>query len=72
MIYPGSMIRQPLYRWILSLNPMFGIVMAFRSAILGLDWDFACLAISTAAALGSFLFAVFYFRRTERLFADFA
>ena len=72
VIYPGSMIRQPLYRWILSLNPMFGIVMAFRSAILGLDWDFPCLAISTATALGFFVFGVFYFRRTERLFADFA
>ena len=65
VIYPGSMIRQPL-RWILSLNPMFGIVMAFRSAILGLEWDLPCLAISTVAAVSSFLFAVFYFRRTER------
>jgi len=72
VIYPGSMIRQPLYRWILSLNPMFGIVMAFRSAILGLEWDKTCLAISTATALGSFLFGVYYFRRIERLFADFA
>jgi lipopolysaccharide transport system permease protein len=72
VIYPGSMIRQPLYRWILSLNPMFGIVMAFRSAILGLEWDFPCLAISTATALGFFVFGVFYFRRTERHFADFA
>jgi lipopolysaccharide transport system permease protein len=71
VIYPGSMIRQP-YRWILSINPMFGIVMAFRSAILGLDWEFGCLAISTATALGTFLFGVYYFRRTERLFADFA
>ena len=66
------MIRQPLYRWILSLNPMFGIVMAFRSAILGLDWDFLSLAISTAAALRFFCVGVFYFRRMERLFADFA
>ena len=71
VIYPGSMIRQPL-RWILSLNPMFGIVLAFRSAILGLEWDFPCLSISTVAAVSSFLFAVFYFRRTERFFADFA
>jgi lipopolysaccharide transport system permease protein len=72
VIYPGSVIPQPLYRGILSLNPMFGIVMAFRSAILGLDWDFPCLAISTATAVGSFLFGVYYFRRIERLFADFA
>jgi lipopolysaccharide transport system permease protein len=66
------MIRQPLIRWILSLNPMFGIVMAFRSAILGLEWDKTCLAISTVSALGLFVFGVFYFRKTERLFADFA
>jgi lipopolysaccharide transport system permease protein len=71
VIYPGSMIRQPL-RWILSLNPMFGIVLAFRSAILGLEWDLPCLLISTVAAVSSFLLAVFYFRRTERFFADFA
>ena len=71
VIYPGSMIRQPV-RWILSLNPMFGIVMAFRSAILGLEWDLPCLAISTVTALSSFAFAVLYFRRTERHFADFA
>jgi lipopolysaccharide transport system permease protein len=70
--YPASMIKQPAYRWIMSLNPMFGIVTAYRSAILGLDWDFTCLAISTAVALGGFFFGMFYFRRMERLFADFA
>jgi len=70
VIYPGSEIREPLYRWILSLNPMFGLIMGYRSCILGLDWDFPCLAISTAAAVVSFFFGVFYFRRTERRFAD--
>jgi lipopolysaccharide transport system permease protein len=72
VIYPTSLITRPLYRWILSLNPMFGIVTAYRSAILGIDWDFGCLAISTVAALGSFVFGVFYFCKTERRFADFA
>jgi lipopolysaccharide transport system permease protein len=72
VIYPTSLITRPLYRWILSVNPMFGIVTAYRSAILGIDWDLPCLAISTAAALGSFAFGMFYFRRTERRFADFA
>ena len=60
-----------MYRWIMSLNPMFGIVTAYRSAILGLDWDFTCLAISSVVALGGFLFGMFYFRRTERRFSDF-
>jgi lipopolysaccharide transport system permease protein len=71
VIYPAHLIPRP-YNWILSLNPMFGIVTAFRSAILGLPWDFRCLTISAVSALGGFLFSVFYFRRTERQFADFA
>ena len=56
---------------VMALNPMFGIVSAYRSAILGQEWDFRTLSISTATALGGFMLAVFYFRRTERRFADF-
>jgi lipopolysaccharide transport system permease protein len=71
VVYPASLIRNPTYRWIMSLNPMFGIVPAFRSAILGVEWDFPCLAISTASALLSCTFAIFYFRKMEPLFVDF-
>jgi lipopolysaccharide transport system permease protein len=71
VIYPAEMLTQR-YQWILAFNPMFGIVSAYRWAILGLDWNLPILAISTASALGLFVFAVFYFRRTERRFADFA
>ena len=74
VIYPAYLIKWP-YCWILSLNPMFGIITAFRWAILGIPLDFndkTSLAISTASALFGFLFSVFYFRRTERVFADFA
>ena len=71
VIYPGSEIKTPLYRWILSLNPMFGLIMGYRSAILGVDWDFMCLTISTVVAVGTFVFGLLYFRRTERRFADF-
>lgn len=59
-------------RLILSLNPMFGIINAYRSAILGVDYDIWCLTVSSASAVGLFLFAIFYFRKTERRFADFA
>ena len=57
---------------VMAMNPMFGIVVAYRSAILGAEWNFLILAISATTALGGFVFAVFYFRRTERRFADFA
>ena len=71
VIYSISKINEPT-RLILALNPMFGIISAYRSVILGVDWDLACLGISTASAVGLFAFALFYFRRTERRFADFA
>jgi lipopolysaccharide transport system permease protein len=72
IIYPIDMIRSPLARSLMSLNPMFGIVAGYRSAILGVPWDLPCVAISVVTALLSFVFGVFYFRRIERLFADFA
>jgi lipopolysaccharide transport system permease protein len=71
VFYSVSMIKQP-FRWIMSLNPMFGIISAYRSAILGLNWDFPSLVISGVVAIGGFLFGMLYFRRTERRFSDFA
>ena len=56
----------------LSLNPMFGIIDAYRGIILGAPLNITCLLISSASALVLFTFALFYFRKTERRFADFA
>jgi lipopolysaccharide transport system permease protein len=70
VIFPAS-VFSPRLQTVLALNPMFGLVPAFRSAILGLPWNFSTLAISTVSALVIFVIAVFYFRRTERGFADF-
>ena len=70
VIYPASVFGKRLQP-VLALNPMFGIVSAYRSAILGLPWNFLTLGISSASALVGFVFAIFYFRRTERRFADF-
>jgi ABC-type polysaccharide/polyol phosphate export permease len=72
VVYPLSLIRNPTYRWIMSINPMFGIVPAFRSAIYGVEWDFPCLAISVVTAVSLCAFAVLFFRRTELRFVDFA
>lgn len=71
VIYPAKLIS---LRWqlLLSLNPMFGIVTAYRSSILGTPWNLTSLAISTASALLLFVYSLFYFRNTERRFADFA
>jgi lipopolysaccharide transport system permease protein len=69
VIYPLSALEK--YHSLLALNPMFGIVTAYRAAIFGGDWHWPVVAISTTSAIVSFLFALFYFRRTERRFADF-
>jgi lipopolysaccharide transport system permease protein len=71
VVYPAKLVGS---RWqvLFSLNPMFGIVTAYRSAILGTDWNFPTLAISTASAVTLLLFGMFYFRKVERRFADFA
>jgi lipopolysaccharide transport system permease protein len=71
VIYPGSIMGKK-WQLVLSLNPMFGIIGGYRSAILGLPWDFASLAISTTSAVSLFIFSIYYFRKTERRFADFA
>ena len=70
VIYPLSVLPAK-YHGILALNPMVGIVAAYRSAIFGDAWNWSVVAISTTSTILSFLVAVFYFRRTERRFADF-
>ena len=74
VFYSASMItdRRPRLGWLLSLNPMFGIIDAYRGIILGAPLNVTCLLISSTSAVVLFTFALFYFRRTERRFADFA
>jgi lipopolysaccharide transport system permease protein len=55
---------------LLSLNPLHGIIVNFRAAALGSDFDLPALAVSALAAMGLLLFGCFYFRRVERGFAD--
>ena len=69
VLYPVKMVPQK-WQWLLSLNPMSGIVDAYRSAILGKPFQWGNLGISTAAMLVALLIGVLYFRKTERRFAD--
>lgn len=71
VIYPVNLVPAQ-YHWLLALNPMAGIIDAYRSAILGLPWNFTTLCISTIVTIGLFVFGLFFFRKTERRFADIA
>jgi lipopolysaccharide transport system permease protein len=59
------------YQWLLALNPMGGVIKAFRASILGhqpIDW--LLLGLSTAMILLILVSGLFYFRRMEKVFAD--
>ena len=68
----------PKARIALALNPMYGIISAWRKLILGgapdyiTGWDPLFLASSIVVTAALFFFGIFYFRRTERRFADIA
>lgn len=71
VVYPVTMIP-PAYRWLLLLNPITGIINAFRSVLLDRPLDWVGLAIATGETLLILTVGVANFRRTERRFADVA
>ena len=69
VVYPIRIIPEN-WRWLILLNPMSGIVDAYRSAILGKSFEWGSLGISMGIAVVIFLCGLMYFRKTERYFAD--
>lgn len=69
--YPLDPKRQWI-RWLLRLNPMYGIINAYRSALLKQHWDFPGLFMSIGEVAVILLFGLYYFKKTERRFADIA
>ena len=70
VIYPVSMVSEK-YRWLLALNPMGGVINAYRASLLGhnpIDWFL--LGISSVIIFGLFISGLYYFRRMEKTFAD--
>jgi len=67
--YPTSAIPQK-YRWIVEVNPMSGVIDAFRSSLLGRPLRWSSLAYSMIVAVVLAVSGAFYFRRVERQFAD--
>jgi len=62
----------PNWRDLLALNPMTGVIDGFRWCLLGGTTDFYWRGFATSAVVGAVLLAtgLWYFRRTERTFAD--
>ncbi len=69
VIYPPTIIPE-VYRGYLNLNPMTGVIEAFRAAILGGSLDPMTLLMPIAIGLLLVVIGAAMFVRTERRFAD--
>jgi len=60
------------WEWLPALNPVYGLVNAFRGALLNWPIDWWPLVCGGAMSVAAFVFGMYYFRRVERRFADIA
>jgi len=68
--YPSSLLTEP-WRTLYGLNPMVGVVEGFRWALLGTDTaPGPMIIVSFIVSFGLLFSGIYYFRRTERIFAD--
>lgn len=69
IIYPSSLVPEE-WRWVMWLNPVTGIVEAFRASLFGQPFLWAALAYSGGFSLVMLAYASYAFRRMERNFAE--
>jgi lipopolysaccharide transport system permease protein len=69
VIYPLSIIPER-WRWVLSFNPMAGLIDGYRSAFLGKPFDQVNVEISMGVSILLLIVGLYYFRKVERRFAD--
>lgn len=69
VIYPASIAGK--YSFILAINPMMGVIQSARAAVLGtapINWTLINISLGLTIVLTAF--GVFFFKKTERFFAD--
>jgi homopolymeric O-antigen transport system permease protein len=70
IIYPLSMVPAK-WKWVLTLNPLTGIIHNFRIALFGNQpFDWKSLGVSALVTVVVLIYSAFSFRRMERHFAD--
>jgi lipopolysaccharide transport system permease protein len=71
---PQSFLGRPFWQLFFHLNPVYGIVSTFRAVLMDSyhGWSPSYLLSSIAITVGLFVLGLFYFRKTERRFADIA
>lgn len=68
----SSSVIPPNWQFLYSLNPMVGIIDGFRWALIGENYRMNWLPfiVSVFLILGTLIFGLWYFRKTEQSFAD--
>jgi len=70
IIYPPSFVPER-WRWVLALNPLTGIIDAFRISLFGHKaFDWATLAVSAVVILLMLTYSIYVFWKMEETFAD--
>jgi lipopolysaccharide transport system permease protein len=69
IIYPSSMVPEE-WRWAIWLNPVTGIIEAFRASLFGRPVYWEALSYAGGFSLVMLAYAAYTFRRMERNFAE--
>ena len=69
VIYPVSVVPEK-WKWLLTVNPVAGIIEAFRASLTGQPFNWFHLSVSAAITLALLFCSVYVFRRFEDTFAD--
>lgn len=69
VVYPASLLPQR-FQILYGINPMAGVIEGFRWALLGTEPPSYLMAVSTAIVIVLLISGMFYFRSSEKNFAD--
>ena len=69
VIYPASVVPEK-WKWILTVNPVAGIIEGFRASLTGQPFNWLHLSVAAAITFVLLVISVYVFRRFEDTFAD--
>lgn len=69
VILPSSSLPAK-WRLLLKLNPMSGIIEAYRAVLFGIPFDWPAIGIASLLTILTLIYSIYFFSRVERSFAD--
>jgi len=69
VVYSADLVPEK-WQWVLFLNPMAGLIDAFRSVFLGKPFDIIAIGMSFVISVAIFVWGIAYFEKAEKRFAD--